>query len=974
MDGLPLSREPLPVAVTVALPVLGDPTAVVATAVRLAEHWPVDLDADLVVATGRLRDRDRAVLAELEGDVRFVVREQWETLGELAVTAAGATTADAVLVVAPGAELDADVLSTALSGTATPDAVLLSREVLLTSPVLTSAADVRSLAALARPALQPRPAPDLPAPPALEAAEVSEGLVSVVIATRDALPVLRTCLEHLRRHTTSRHEVVVIDAGSGDGTLTYLRGRREVRVVRAPRNTSPDAALNLGIQAAQGDVVVLLEPSTVVHKFWLEGLLRPLEADGDVVAVGARSNSAPGVQAATATEYRTGSEFQRVSRSWRRTHRGAVRETHRLTGPCVAVRRTALQRTGLLHEVFDIDGYALTALSARLRACGRLVIADEVLVHQDAETRWRSSRATQVEQVQTLRALLRHAGLPLLSATLIVKDEQRSLAVALDSLHGVVDEVVVSDTGSTDRTVEIATAMGARVVHRPWTNDFAAARNHAHAEARGLWALYLDADERLVTTPHDADDLALQLLQSPHDGISAPLQHFGEDGITVDMTHLVLRLLRRETLQWRGVVHESPVRRDGGQAHNGATEMLRVVHEGYRKQVFQEKDKAARNLRLARANYERNLVEDGGRWRWKGAYELARTLVGKPDSEAELEARLRECLDGVPATAYHLRADALLHLSALLLGSSRPEEALTSAEEAQRLLPHNARTALAVAQAHVALDAGAAGLAALESFCPQQGAGGGDMLDLGAEHVELPTLRARLLLAEGEPARALDVLTSTLEQHADRFGGWDVLQRALQQTQGERWAVRLGELCAASPERALLAYSGLEEPKLLELEEGLRRRGVDAEQHSPQGRYREQLVDTLRGHTPEVVAATALKLEEDGESAHALALWERLPATAAVRVARARCLLDLDRIAEAADSLDDLQVSELTGPDLLAVAVVAAAAGDSATAVAVLSGLPDDADLAEDAVALCRALGADPARELPEHLVAGIPA
>jgi tetratricopeptide (TPR) repeat protein len=80
---------------------------------------------------------------------------------------------------------------------------------------------------------------------------------------------------------------------------------------------------------------------------------------------------------------------------------------------------------------------------------------------------------------------------------MIVKDEAASLPQCLDSVAGVVDEIVVVDTGSTDATREIAAAYNARVVAIDWPNDFAAARNVSLSHATGDWVLVLDADERL---------------------------------------------------------------------------------------------------------------------------------------------------------------------------------------------------------------------------------------------------------------------------------------------------------------------------------------------------------------------------------------------------------------------------------------------------------------------------------------------
>ena len=84
-----------------------------------------------------------------------------------------------------------------------------------------------------------------------------------------------------------------------------------------------------------------------------------------------------------------------------------------------------------------------------------------------------------------------------LALSMIVKNGARDLAECLASVAGVVSEIVVADTGSTDASIEIARAAGAKVFSIPWENDFAAARNLSLAQVTADWVLMLDADERL---------------------------------------------------------------------------------------------------------------------------------------------------------------------------------------------------------------------------------------------------------------------------------------------------------------------------------------------------------------------------------------------------------------------------------------------------------------------------------------------
>jgi len=80
---------------------------------------------------------------------------------------------------------------------------------------------------------------------------------------------------------------------------------------------------------------------------------------------------------------------------------------------------------------------------------------------------------------------------------MIVKNEEAVLTRCLESAARWVDEIIIVDTGSTDKTIEIAEKFGAKISHFKWVNDFAAARNFSLEKAMGEWILWLDADDVL---------------------------------------------------------------------------------------------------------------------------------------------------------------------------------------------------------------------------------------------------------------------------------------------------------------------------------------------------------------------------------------------------------------------------------------------------------------------------------------------
>ncbi len=117
---------------------------------------------------------------------------------------------------------------------------------------------------------------------------------------------------------------------------------------------------------------------------------------------------------------------------------------------------------------------------------------------------------------------------PLISACMIVKDEEELLPNCLQSIRDVADEIIVVDTGSSDRTVEIAKSYGAKVYHHLWENDFSKHRNQSISYATGEWILIIDADEELeVKTGH----IVKTLVRNAGTGIiSFNVRSYLEDG------------------------------------------------------------------------------------------------------------------------------------------------------------------------------------------------------------------------------------------------------------------------------------------------------------------------------------------------------------------------------------------------------------------------------------------------------------
>jgi tetratricopeptide (TPR) repeat protein len=146
-----------------------------------------------------------------------------------------------------------------------------------------------------------------------------------------------------------------------------------------------------------------------------------------------------------------------------------------------------------------------------------------------------------------------------LSLAMIVRDEEQTLGRVLEDAAGVFDEMVVLDTGSTDRTRDVAGAHGARVETFEWVADFAAARNAAFDACTGDWIMWLDADDRLpAPVPERLAAWKARLAGLAADAVYVPYHYaFESDGVTPRLSFLRERIIRRGAgLRWQFAVHE----------------------------------------------------------------------------------------------------------------------------------------------------------------------------------------------------------------------------------------------------------------------------------------------------------------------------------------------------------------------------------------------------------------------------------
>ena len=211
-----------------------------------------------------------------------------------------------------------------------------------------------------------------------------------------------------------------------------------------------------------------------------------------------------------------------------------------------------------------------------------------------------------------------------LSQCMIVKNEETNIRKALSWAKDIAFEQIVVDTGSTDRTVEIAEEMGAKIYHFEWIDDFSAAKNYAIEQAKGSWIAFLDADEYME--PEAARKLLqlLERIEAEPDKTKAP-NLIRQPWIQLDDHGKMFassaqdRFFENNGIRYQNRIHEQLFCSSPNQelrAYLTGMDMA-IYHTGYAKEAYARTQKAQRNIELL----ERELEQDPKNymnWRYLG--------------------------------------------------------------------------------------------------------------------------------------------------------------------------------------------------------------------------------------------------------------------------------------------------------------------------------------------------------------------
>lgn len=184
-----------------------------------------------------------------------------------------------------------------------------------------------------------------------------------------------------------------------------------------------------------------------------------------------------------------------------------------------------------------------------------------------------------------------------ISVCIIAKNEEENIAKCLAPLADLPLEIIIADTGSTDRTKEVAKQYGAKVYDFQWIDDFSAARNFSISKASNDYILVLDSDE--FTVEIDIEEISRLIEENP-DAVGMLLRDntYESNGATTTCPDHVERLFNKNLYHYEWSIHEQLVGDDGTSCYPRYEIPLSVHHVGYSGTLEERKKKVERNNQL----------------------------------------------------------------------------------------------------------------------------------------------------------------------------------------------------------------------------------------------------------------------------------------------------------------------------------------------------------------------------------------
>jgi|GEM_PF-1301035 len=210
---------------------------------------------------------------------------------------------------------------------------------------------------------------------------------SIIILTFNQIEYTKRCLYSIEKYTSQRHKLILVDNGSTDGTVEFLKDfakrHENVELILNEENLGFAKGNNQGVEKAKGEYILLLNNDVVVTEGWLGRMINYLESAHDIGMVGPMSNNVSGPQKVDKVSYGTNmKEMHRFARRFAKNNAGKIDYILRLVGFCLLIKKEVIDLVGGLDEDYGTGNFEDDDLCLRSYIAGyRHIMAHDVFVH-----------------------------------------------------------------------------------------------------------------------------------------------------------------------------------------------------------------------------------------------------------------------------------------------------------------------------------------------------------------------------------------------------------------------------------------------------------------------------------------------------------------------------------------------------------------------------------------------------------------
>lgn len=206
---------------------------------------------------------------------------------------------------------------------------------------------------------------------------------SIIILTYNGLRYSKECVESIRRYTEKDYEIIVVDNNSNDGTKKWLSMQKDIKPIYNKENLGFPKGCNQGINAANGDDVLLLNNDVIVTPNWLKNLRTCLYSNKGIGAVGPVTNKCSNGQSININiKLNSINEMLRWCERYNKSNCCKWQEKDRLVGFCLFIKKEVINKIGLLDERFSPGNYEDDDYSLRIRKAGyKLILCKDTFIY-----------------------------------------------------------------------------------------------------------------------------------------------------------------------------------------------------------------------------------------------------------------------------------------------------------------------------------------------------------------------------------------------------------------------------------------------------------------------------------------------------------------------------------------------------------------------------------------------------------------